>query len=155
MTTQQQTTHNPWFMLGKGKGEKASCKCRVWKFWATDAICLKQTGGAEMSQVHSQWLLEDVVLSPMTKNSNPGSFFAMNPKCERCHRSCNVSAGSSPAPSPTPAQTETPPAAEIVTILREGEAHLGAGSHSQSKKSHTLFSLTTAHLHLSKWFLHL
>lgn len=80
MTTQQQTTYNPWFMLGKGKGEKASCKCRVWKFWATDAICLKQTGGAEMSQVHSQWLLEDVVLSPMTKNSSPGSFFAINPK---------------------------------------------------------------------------
>lgn len=52
---------------------------------------------------------------------------------------CNLSAASSPAPSSTPAQTETSPAPETAATPREGEAHIGAGVHSQSTRQTSCF----------------
>lgn len=83
------TTTEPLISAGKGKVKKASCKCHVWKFWATDAICLKQTGWTQFSQVHLQQLLEVVVLSHTTESQSTGMWlsFPWNPKYEWLHRS--------------------------------------------------------------------
>lgn len=102
----------------------------MWKFWAEDEICLKQAGGTQISQV--QWLLENAALSH--KSWSPGLCFSSpwNPSVNKVTDPCNVSAGSSAAPSSAPAQTETSPAPGTLTTLEQGEAHLGAGNHSQS-----------------------
>lgn len=153
------TTTEPLISAGKGKVKKASCKCHVWKFWATDAICLKQTGwqtilpsslttttGSCCSEPHDQKLkYRDV------------AFFPMKPKI---WMTSQIFAISLQLPPLHPAQPQHRLRHRLLRRLRwpPGKVRHTWGMEFTPKaqdKLHVLFPFTMSPLHLSKWLLHL